>query len=57
VLERKIHDLEARQANLERELAAASEAQEVARVRELGAEYSAVEAELDASLTEWASLA
>jgi ATP-binding cassette subfamily F protein 3 len=56
-LERKIQDLEDRQANLERELTAASEAQEVARVRELGAEYSAVEAELDKSLAEWASLA
>ncbi len=56
-LERKIHDLEERQADLERELTAASEAQEVARVRELGAEYSTVEAELDASLAEWASLA
>jgi len=56
-LEQKIHDLEERQADLERELTAASEAQEVARVRELGAEYSTVEAELDASLAEWASLA
>jgi len=56
-LEHKIHELEARQEDLERALTAASEAQEVARVRELGAEYSAVEAELDASLAEWASLA
>lgn len=55
-LEERIHDLETRQAVLEVQLAAASEAQEVARVRELGDEYSAVEQELNASLTEWAEL-
>jgi ATP-binding cassette subfamily F protein 3 len=56
-LESRIHDLEARQADLEVQLAAASEAQDVARVRELGAEYSAVERELNASVAEWAELA
>lgn len=56
-LEERIHHLETRQAELEIQLAAASEAQEVARVRELGAEYSALERELNDSLNEWAELA
>jgi ATP-binding cassette subfamily F protein 3 len=55
-LEETIHDLEARQAALEPQLAAASEAQDVARVRELGAEYGAIEQELSAALAEWAEL-
>jgi ATP-binding cassette subfamily F protein 3 len=55
-LEGRIHDLEARQADLERQLAAASESQDVARVRELGAEYSDIEQELNDSLAEWAEL-
>jgi ATP-binding cassette subfamily F protein 3 len=55
-LEDRIHDLEARQADLQARLAVASEAQDVARVRELGAEYSAIEQELNASLAEWAEL-
>ncbi len=55
-LEGRIHDLEARQADLERQLTAASESQDVARVRELGAEYSDIEQELSASLAEWAEL-
>jgi len=55
-LEEKIHSLEARQADLELQLTDASEAQDVARVRELGAEYGAVERELNASLAEWAEL-
>jgi ATP-binding cassette subfamily F protein 3 len=55
-LEERIHDLEARQADLEPQLAAASEAQDVARVRELGAEYGAIEQELGAALAEWAQL-
>ena len=56
-LERKIHDLEARRTALEAELAAASKAQEVARVRDLGAEFSAVERDIEASFEEWAELA
>ncbi len=56
-LEERICDLEARQAELERQLAAASEKQDVARVRELGAEYGAIDQELNASLAEWAELA
>lgn len=55
-LESRIHDLEARQADLELQLAAASEAQDVARVRELGAEYGAVERELNDSMAKWAEL-
>ena len=56
-LEERICDLEARQAELERQLAAASEEQDVARVRELGAEYGTIDQELNASLAEWAELA
>jgi ATP-binding cassette subfamily F protein 3 len=56
-LEQRIHHLETRQAELELQLAAASEAQDVARVRELGAEYSALEQELNELLSEWAELA
>lgn len=56
-LEERIHHLEARQAELELQLAAASEAQDVARVRKLGAEYSTLERELNDSLSEWAELA
>ena len=56
-LEERICDLETRQAELERQLATASEEQDVARVRELGAEYGAIEQELNASLAEWTELA
>jgi len=55
-LEERIHDLEARQADLQLQLAAASEEQDVARVRKLGAEYSAIEQELNTSLAKWAEL-
>ncbi len=55
-LERRIQTLEVRQDDLAACLAAASEAQDIARVRELGAEYSTVERELNASLAEWAEL-
>jgi phage shock protein A len=55
-LEDKIHDLEARQGDLEARIAAASAAQDVAEVRRLGEEYGEVEAELNAALTEWAEL-
>ena len=55
-LEERIHELEARQAQLERQLAGASESRDVALVRELGAEYSAVEGELTMCLAEWAEL-
>lgn len=55
-LEERIHDLEQRRTGLEHRLAAASEAQDVARVRELGAEYREVERELNLSLAEWADL-
>ena len=55
-LEKRIYELEALQADLELQLSAASEKQDVARVRELGAEYGAVEDELNASLAEWTEL-
>jgi ATP-binding cassette subfamily F protein 3 len=53
-LEHSIHRLEMRQAELEIELAAASERQEVERVRQLGAEYAGVETELETLLAAWA---
>ncbi len=56
-LESRIHRLEARQGDLEGRLALASQAQDVARVRELGVEYSAVEQELNDSMAEWEELA
>lgn len=52
-LEQRIHHLEAQQAQLESQLAAASEQQAVERVRELGAEYRQVEQELNTLLTAW----
>jgi len=52
-LEQTIHQLEMRRAQLEAQLALASEQQEVERVRQLGAEYSQVETELDALLAAW----
>jgi ATP-binding cassette subfamily F protein 3 len=52
-LEQTIHQLEMRRAKLEAQLAAASEQQKVERVRQLGAEYGQVEAELDALLAAW----
>jgi len=45
--------LEMRRAQLEAQLAAASEQQEIERVRQLGAEYGQVEAELDTLLEAW----
>ncbi|MCP4542540.1 MAG: ATP-binding cassette domain-containing protein [Chloroflexi bacterium] len=53
-LEQMIEQLEAHKAQLEAQLAAASERQEVEQVRELGAEYAGVEAELDSLLAAWA---
>ncbi|MDY7080536.1 MAG: ABC-F family ATP-binding cassette domain-containing protein [Chloroflexota bacterium] len=53
-LERKIHQLEVRRAQLEAQLSAASEQQEIERVRQLGIEYASVEAELDTLLVAWA---
>ena len=52
-LEEAIHRLEARRAQLEAQLAVASEQQEIERVRQLGVEYSQIEAELDTLLTAW----
>ena len=52
-LEEAIHRLEMRRAQLEAQLAAASEQQEIERVRQLGAEYGQVEAELDTLLEAW----
>jgi len=52
-LEQTIHQLELRRAQLEAQLAVASEQQEVELVRQLGAEYAGVEAELDALLAAW----
>ena len=45
--------MEARQAQLEAQLAAASERQEVERVRQLGDEYACVKAEMDELLMAW----
>jgi ATP-binding cassette subfamily F protein 3 len=56
-LEQAIHQLEARLAQLETQLAAASERQEVERVRRLGHEHTGVKAELDALLAAWADVA
>jgi len=52
-LEQAIHRLEMHRKQLEAQLAAASERQAVERVRQLGAEYAWVEAELDALLAAW----
>jgi len=56
-LEEQIHELEARQAELEEALAVASQEQAVARVRELGVEHDQNERELDRLLAEWAETA
>jgi ATP-binding cassette subfamily F protein 3 len=52
-LEGAIQQLEARRAQLEAQLAVASERQQVERVRQLGAEYRQVEAKLDTLLAAW----
>jgi ATP-binding cassette subfamily F protein 3 len=52
-LEETIHELEARQAQLESQLAEASAQQQVERVAQLGAEYNQVEAELGELLMAW----
>jgi ATP-binding cassette subfamily F protein 3 len=52
-LEEAIHALEARLSQLESQLAAASEQQQVERVTRLGAEYGRVKAELDEQLVAW----
>jgi ATP-binding cassette subfamily F protein 3 len=60
-LEERIHELEARQSALETQLAAASQEGPadwaVARVRELGLQYSEIERELDDLLVAWAEVA
>ena len=53
-LERMIRQLEMRRAQLETQLAVASEQKAVERVRQLGTEYACVEAELDTLLAAWA---
>ncbi|MGD2144928.1 MAG: ABC-F family ATP-binding cassette domain-containing protein [Anaerolineae bacterium] len=55
-LEERIHELEACRGELAAKLAAASEEQAVARVRELGLEFTRIEQELDVLLTDWAEL-
>jgi ATP-binding cassette subfamily F protein 3 len=55
-LEGAIHQLETRRAQLEAQLAVASERQEVERVCQLGAEYRQIEAELDTLLAAWADV-
>jgi len=52
-LEEAIHQLETRRAQLEAQLAVASEQQAVERVRQLGAEYAGVETELETLLADW----
>jgi ATP-binding cassette subfamily F protein 3 len=60
-LEERIHQLEARQSELEVQLVAASlegpAPEAVARVRELGLEYARIERELDDLLAAWAEVA
>ena len=53
-LEHLIDRLEMRRAQIESQLAVASEQRAVERVRQLGAEHSQVEAELDTLLASWA---
>jgi len=55
-LEQAIHRLEIHRAQLETQLAVASEQKAVERVRQLGAEYNQVQAELDALLAAWADV-
>jgi len=52
-LEEAIHQLEMRRAQLETQLAVASEQKAVEKVRQLGSEYAWVEAELDTLLAAW----
>ncbi len=52
-LEDTIHQLEARKVQLESQLAAASERQQVERVSQLGTEYNQVEAQLNELLAAW----
>ncbi len=56
-LEHQIHELEARLHALEDDLARASAGQAVEQVRQLGAEYSQLQTELDACMTDWTELA
>ncbi len=51
--ERAIHQMETRLAQLGAELAAASQQQEIERVRRLGTEYTGVEEKLNALLADW----
>lgn len=55
-LEESIHRLEKRLAELEAQLAAASEQQQVERVSQLGAEYALVKTELGELLAIWADV-
>ena len=56
-LEQVIHALELRLSTLSSELTAAGAAQQFDRVRQLGLEYKAIEAELESHLAEWAEVA
>ncbi|WP_119065952.1 ABC-F family ATP-binding cassette domain-containing protein [Aggregatilinea lenta] len=55
-VEATIHELETQLAALESDAGRASQAGEVDRVRELGEAYTAVQADLDAALSEWETL-
>ncbi len=55
-VEAEIHKLELQLVQLSGDLGAASEAGQVDRVRELGEAYNAVQAELDAKMSEWEAL-
>lgn len=55
-VEAAIHELEAQLAALESDAGTASQAGEVNRVRALGEAYTAVQAALDAALSEWEAL-
>jgi ATP-binding cassette subfamily F protein 3 len=56
-LEQTIHQLESRLTGLSQALEEAGNAQQVDRVRELGAEYQRVEAQLQAHLAQWTEVA
>jgi len=56
-LEDEIHRLEALMERIEHDLAAASQAQDLAKIQELGAKYTATQVALEKSMDAWAELA
>ena len=55
--EQRVHELEAALAQLERDLQAASQTQNVAAIQQLGVAYTATQATLEQAMEHWASLA